>query len=112
MKLVVAIIRPFKLDEVREALVKVGVGGLSLTEVKGFGRQKGHAEHHRGTGHDVQFVLKLMLLVAVPEETVPMIVETIKTAAHTGSTGDGKIFVLDLDEVVRIRSGETGAHAL
>jgi nitrogen regulatory protein P-II 2 len=112
MRLVVAIIRPFKLDSVREALVKAGVGGMTVTEVKGFGRQKGHAESRRGADYEVQYVLKLMLLVAVKDDAAASVVETIRAAAHTESTGDGKIFVIDLADVMRIRTGETGAEAL
>lgn len=112
MKLVEAIIKPFKLDEVKSALVELGVQGMTVTEVKGFGRQKGHKETYRGTEYQIEFVPKVKLEVAVPDGLVQRVVETIARAAKTGSTGDGKIFVSDLGNVVRIRTGETGESAI
>ncbi len=112
MKLVTAIIKPFKLDEVREALSEVGVTGLTVTEVKGFGRQKGHTELYRGAEYVVDFLPKVKLEVIVPDEKITQVVEAIERAAKTGRIGDGKIFVLPVDEVVRIRTGERGNEAL
>ena len=112
MKLVEAIIKPFKLDEVKSALVELGVQGMTVTEVKGFGRQKGHKETYRGTEYQIEFVPKVKLEVAVPDSLVQRVVETIARAAKTGSIGDGKIFVSDLGNVVRIRTGETGESAI
>lgn len=112
MKLVTAIIKPHKLDVVREALSDAGVQGVTLTEVKGFGRQKGHTEMYRGAEYKVDFLPKLKLDVAVADERVEAIVQAIETAARTGSLGDGKIFVCDLEQVVRIRTGDLGADAL
>jgi len=112
MKLVTAIIKPFKLDEVRDALAKVGVQGLTVTEVKGFGRQKGHTELYRGAEYVVDFLPKVKLEVAIKPELLPAVLEAIEKAAHTGKIGDGKIFVFDLGQAVRIRTGETGAEAL
>ena len=112
MKIVMAIIKPFKLDEVRDALTAVGVHGMTVTEVKGYGRQKGHTEIYRGTEYAVSFLPKLKIEVAVPSEQADKIVETITTAAKTGQIGDGKIFVVGLDQAVRIRTGETDAAAL
>ena len=112
MKLVAAIIKPFKLDEVRDALTAVGVHGMTVTEVKGYGRQKGHTEIYRGTEYAVSFLPKLKIEVAVPANQADKIIETITTAAKTGQIGDGKIFVLSLDQAVRIRTGETDAAAL
>ncbi len=112
MKLVEAIIKPFKLDEVKSALVELGVQGMTVTEVKGFGRQKGHKETYRGTEYQIEFVPKVKLEVAVPDGLVQRVVETIARAAKTGSIGDGKIFVSDLGNVVRIRTGETGESAI
>jgi nitrogen regulatory protein P-II 2 len=112
MKLVVAIIKPFKLDDAREALSEVGVQGLTVTEVKGFGRQKGHTELYRGAEYVVDFLPKVKLEVAVMDEQVDQAIEAIIKATSTGKIGDGKIFVLDLDQVIRIRTGETGADAL
>jgi len=112
MKLVTAIIKPFKLDEVREALSERGVQGMTVTELKGFGRQKGHTELYRGAEYVVDFLPKIKIEVAVPSERVDDIVETIQNAANTESIGDGKIFVQDLLQVVRIRTGETGEDAL
>lgn len=112
MKLVTAIIKPHKLDVVREALSDAGVQGVTLTEVKGFGRQQGHTEMYRGAEYKVDFLPKLKLDVAVADERVEAIVQAIETAARTGSLGDGKIFVCDLEQVVRIRTGDLGADAL
>ena len=112
MKIVMAIIKPFKLDEVRDALTAVGVSGLTVTEVKGYGRQKGHTEIYRGTEYAVSFLPKLKIEVAVPANQADKIIETITSAAKTGQIGDGKIFVLSLDQAVRIRTGETDAAAL
>ena len=112
MKLVTAIIKPFKLDEVREALSTIGVQGITVTEVKGFGRQKGHTELYRGAEYVVDFLPKVKLEIIVRDEQVADVVETIEKAAKTGRIGDGKIFVTDVGEVVRIRTGETGESAL
>ncbi|MBP0494926.1 MULTISPECIES: P-II family nitrogen regulator [Roseomonas] len=112
MKLVMAIIKPFKLDEVREALTPLGVQGLTVTEVKGFGRQKGQTEIYRGAEYQVSFLPKLKIEVAVPSELVDAVVEAIATTARTGKIGDGKVFVLDLERALRIRTGETDAGAL
>jgi nitrogen regulatory protein P-II 2 len=112
MKIVMAIIKPFKLDEVRDALTAVGVHGMTVTEVKGYGRQKGHTEIYRGTEYAVSFLPKLKIEVAVAGDQVDKIIETITGAAKTGQIGDGKIFVLNLDQAVRIRTGETDAAAL
>lgn len=112
MQLVTAIIKPFKLDDVRNALAQVGVSGLTVTEVKGFGRQKGHTELYRGAEYSVDFLPKIKLETAVTDELVERVVEAILQAAATGKIGDGKIFVCQLDEVVRIRTGETGAQAI
>jgi nitrogen regulatory protein P-II 2 len=112
MKLVMAVIKPFKLDEVRGSLMALGVNGLTVTEVKGYGRQKGHTEIYRGAEYAVSFLPKLKVEVVVPEETVEPVVEAIQRTAKTGRIGDGKIFVYPVDHVVRIRTGETGADAL
>ena len=112
MKLVMAIIKPFKLDDVREALSEVGVHGITVTEVKGFGRQKGHTELYRGAEYVVDFLPKVKVEVAVPAETVDGVIEAITKAARTGKIGDGKIFVGNLEQVVRIRTGESGRDAL
>ena len=112
MKMVMAIIKPFKLDDVREALSEVGVTGVTVTEVKGFGRQKGHTELYRGAEYVVDFLPKIKLEVAVTSDQVERVVEAIQAAANTGKIGDGKIFVFELEQVVRIRTGETGADAL
>jgi nitrogen regulatory protein P-II 2 len=112
MKIVMAIIKPFKLDEVRDALTAVGVHGMTVTEVKGYGRQKGHTEIYRGTEYAVSFLPKLKVEVAIAASQVDKIVDTITAAAKTGQIGDGKIFVLSLDHAVRIRTGETDAAAL
>lgn len=112
MKLVIAIIKPFKLDDVRQALHEVGIAGITVTEVKGFGRQKGHTELYRGAEYNVDFLPKLKLEIAVTSELTEQVVEAIQQAAVTGKIGDGKIFVSPLEEVVRIRTGETGAQAI
>ncbi|MFA7505042.1 MAG: P-II family nitrogen regulator [Burkholderiaceae bacterium] len=112
MKLITAIIKPFKLDEVREALSGIGVQGVTVTEVKGFGRQKGHTELYRGAEYVVDFLPKVKLEAAVVDELVDQAVEAIENMARTGKIGDGKIFVFDLEQVVRIRTGETGATAI
>ncbi len=112
MKLVVAIIKPFKLDDVREALSELGVQGLTVTEVKGFGRQKGHTELYRGAEYVVNFLPKIKIEVAIETGMVNQVTEAIRRAARTGKIGDGKIFVLTLEETVRIRTGETGKGAL
>ncbi|KAF1007651.1 MAG: Nitrogen regulatory protein P-II 2 [Luteibacter sp.] len=112
MKLVVAIIKPFKLDDVREALADVGVQGVTVTEVKGFGRQKGHTELYRGAEYVVDFLPKIKLEVAVADDQIERVVEAIQQAARTGKIGDGKIFVSQLDQVIRIRTGELDNDAL
>ena len=112
MKIVMAIIKPFKLDEVREALTAVGIQGLTVTEVKGYGRQKGHTEIYRGTEYAVSFLPKLKIEIAVPTETVDKTVEAIASAAKTGQIGDGKIFVYSIEQAIRIRTGEFGDDAL
>ncbi len=112
MKLITAIIKPFKLDDVRQAVAEVGVQGVTVTEVRGFGRQRGHTELYRGAEYTVDFLPKIKLEIAVPEELVERTVEAISTAAHTGSVGDGKIFVVPLEYVMRIRTGEIGADAV
>ncbi len=112
MKVVMAIIKPFKLDDVREALTKVGVQGLTVTEVKGYGRQKGHTDIYRGAEYAVSFLPKIKIEVACPSDQVDKVIETVTTAAKTGQIGDGKIFVFALDHAVRIRTGETDAAAL
>ena len=112
MKLVTAIIKPFKLDEVREALSAIGVQGITVTEVKGFGRQKGHTELYRGAEYVVDFLPKVKLEAAIKTEMLDQAIEAIEKSASTGKIGDGKIFVLDLVQVIRIRTGETGADAL
>tara|TARA_R110002049_G_scaffold164427_1_gene330445 strand:+ start:349 stop:687 length:339 start_codon:yes stop_codon:yes gene_type:complete len=112
MKLITAIIKPFKLDEVREALSNIGVQGVTVTEVKGFGRQKGHTELYRGAEYVVDFLPKMKIEVAVAADLADQAIEAIEKAARTGKIGDGKIFVNDLDHVVRIRTGETGPSAL
>ena len=112
MKKIEAIIKPFKLDEVREALSEVGISGLTVTEVKGFGRQKGHTELYRGAEYVVDFLPKVKLEIIVRGEQVAEVVETIEKAAKTGRIGDGKIFVLPIDEIIRIRTGERGSAAI
>jgi nitrogen regulatory protein P-II 2 len=112
MKIVMAVIKPFKLDEVRDALTAIGVHGMTVTEVKGYGRQKGHTEIYRGTEYAVSFLPKLKVEVAVASDQVDKVIETITGAAKTGQIGDGKIFVLNLESAVRIRTGETDASAL
>ncbi|EJN10113.1 P-II family nitrogen regulator [Herbaspirillum sp. YR522] len=112
MKLITAIIKPFKLDEVREALSAIGVQGITVTEVKGFGRQKGHTELYRGAEYVVDFLPKTKIEAAVDDTIVERALEAIETAARTGKIGDGKIFVQDLLDVIRIRTGETGKDAL
>jgi nitrogen regulatory protein P-II 2 len=112
MKLVQAIIKPFKLDDVREAVSEIGIEGLTVTEVKGFGRQKGHTELYRGAEYQVDFLPKVKLEIATSDENVDRLVEAIAEAANTGKIGDGKIFVLDLQHAVRIRTGETDGEAL
>ena len=112
MKMVTAIVKPFKLDEVREALSAIGVQGVTVTEVKGFGRQKGHTELYRGAEYVVDFLPKVKIEAAVDDAIVDRVIEAIEAAARTGKIGDGKIFVSTLEQVVRIRTGETGADAL
>ena len=112
MKYVTAIIKPFKLDDVRDALSEIGINGLTVTEVKGFGRQKGHTELYRGAEYVVDFLPKVKVEVAMDDEQVEAAIEAISGATNTGKIGDGKIFVTDLEQVVRIRTGETGSEAL
>jgi len=112
MKLITAIIKPFKLDDVREALSEIGVQGITVTEVKGFGRQKGHTELYRGAEYVVDFLPKVKIDVAVTDDMMEQVIESISKAANTGKIGDGKIFVMPLEQVVRIRTGETGNDAL
>ncbi len=112
MKLVIAIIKPFKLEDVRDALTAVGVHGLTITEVKGYGRQKGHTEIYRGAEYAVNFLPKIKIEVAVPSDRVQRIIEAIVSSAKTGQIGDGKIFVTPVERAVRIRTGETDANAL
>src|SRR5438067_6415024 len=112
MKIVMAIIKPFKLDEVRDALTAAGVHGLTVTEVKGYGRQKGHTEIYRGTEYAVNFLPKIKIEVAVPSEQADKVVDAISAAARTGQIGDGKIFVIPIEHAVRIRTGETDSDAL
>ena len=112
MKLIIAIIKPFKLDEVRAALTAVGVHGMTITEVKGYGRQKGHTEIYRGAEYAVNFLPKIRIEVAVADEEADKVVETLGTSAKTGQIGDGKIFVMPIEQAVRIRTGETDADAL
>jgi nitrogen regulatory protein PII len=112
MKLITAIIKPFKMDDVREALSEIGVTGVTATEVKGFGRQKGHTELYRGAEYVVDFLPKVKLEIAVADDLLEKAVSTIVTAANTGKIGDGKIFVSNLEEIVRIRTGETGEDAI
>jgi len=112
MKKIEAIIKPFKLDEVKDALNEIGVHGMTVTEVKGFGRQKGHVELYRGAEYDIAFIPKIKLEVVVPEAIAQKVVSTIESHAKTGKIGDGKIFVLSLEEIVRIRTGERGEAAI
>lgn len=112
MKLVTAIVKPFKLDDVREALSEIGVQGITVTEVKGFGRQKGHTELYRGAEYVVDFLPKVKIEVAIADTSVDQVIEAITNAANTGKIGDGKIFVSPLEQVVRIRTGETGEEAI
>ena len=112
MKLVTAIIKPFKLDDVREALSDIGVQGITVTEVKGFGRQKGHTELYRGAEYVVDFLPKVKIDVAIAEDLLDQVIEAISKAANTGKIGDGKIFVTSLEQVIRIRTGEAGIEAL
>ncbi len=112
MKLVSAIIKPFKLDDVREALSEIGVQGITVTEVKGFGRQKGHTELYRGAEYVVDFLPKVKLEIAIDDDLIDQVIEAISKAANTGKIGDGKIFVYDLGQVIRIRTGESGPDAL
>lgn len=112
MKLITAIVKPFKLDDVREALSAIGVQGITVTEVKGFGRQKGHTELYRGAEYVVDFLPKIKLEIAIGDELVDQTIEAITTSASTGKIGDGKIFVTNLEQVIRIRTGETGGEAI
>ena len=112
MKLITAILKPFKLDDVREALSEAGITGMTVTEVKGFGRQKGHTELYRGAEYVVDFLPKIKLEVAVSDDTAERAIDVIAKAANTGKIGDGKIFVVGLEQAIRIRTGETGADAL
>jgi nitrogen regulatory protein P-II 2 len=112
VKLITAIIKPFKLDDVREAIIELGISGMTVTEVKGFGRQKGQTEIYRGAEYSTNMVPKVKVETACDDATAPRVVEAIQQAANTGAIGDGKIFVLDLGEAVRIRTGETGSVAL
>ena len=112
MKLIMAVIKPFRLDDVRDALFEIEIKGMTVTEVKGFGRQKGHTELYRGAEYAVDFLPKIKLEVAVPSDLVDRVIESITTAAQTGKIGDGKIFVSEIEQVTRIRTGETGPEAL
>ena len=112
MKLITAVIKPFKLDDVREALTEVGIEGMTVTEVKGFGRQRGHAEVYRGAEYTISFLPKVKVDIAVDDAAAEKVVEAIQQASNTGKIGDGKIFVQDLTDAVRIRTGETGSEAL
>lgn len=112
MKLIIAVIKPFKLDDVREALSDIGVQGITVTEVKGFGRQKGHTELYRGAEYVVDFLPKVRIDIAVSDDQVEHVIEAISSAANTGKIGDGKIFVTPLDQVIRIRTGESGVDAI
>ncbi|RFC31898.1 MAG: nitrogen regulatory protein P-II family [Candidatus Nitrotoga sp. MKT] len=112
MKMVTAIIKPFKLDEVREALTAIGVLGITVTEVKGFGRQKGHTELYRGAEYVVDFLPKVKVEVAIKKDMLELVLEAIEKSAHTGNIGDGKIFVHNIEQVIRIRTGESGVEAL
>ena len=112
MKLITAIIKPFMLDDVREALNEIGIKGLTITEVKGFGRQKGHTELYRGTEYSVDFLPKVKLEIGINDDLLESVIETISTSANTGKIGDGKIFVTDLEQVIRIRTGEIDNEAI
>ncbi|MFY0678243.1 MAG: P-II family nitrogen regulator [Neptuniibacter sp.] len=112
MKLITAVIKPFKLDDVRESLSEIGIQGVTVTEVKGFGRQKGHTELYRGAEYVVDFLPKIKMEIAVDEEMVDQVIEAISKTANTGKIGDGKIFVTPLEQVIRIRTGENGPDAL
>ena len=112
MKLVSAVIKPFKLDDVREALSEIGINGLTVTEVKGFGRQKGHTELYRGAEYVVDFLPKVKIEIATEADKVDAIIETISKAANTGKIGDGKIFITELENVIRVRTGESGSDAI
>jgi nitrogen regulatory protein P-II 1 len=112
MKKVEAIIKPFKLDEVKDALVEIGIGGMTVTEVRGFGQQKGHTEIYRGTEYVIDFLPKVKIEVVVKDEDVEKVIQTIMKTAQTGRVGDGKIFVIPVEEVVRIRTGERGGQAI
>jgi nitrogen regulatory protein P-II 1 len=112
MKLIMAIIKPFKLDEVKDALNEIGIEGITVSEVKGFGRQKGHTELYRGAEYVVDFIPKIKLEIAVADELVNKVIETIQNVAKTGRIGDGKIFILPLEDAIRIRTGETGSEAI
>jgi len=112
MKKIEAIIKPFKLDEVKDALVEIGIGGMTVTEVRGFGQQKGHTEIYRGTEYVIDFLPKVKIEVVVRDEDVERVIETIMKAAQTGRVGDGKIFVIPVEEVIRIRTGERGEQAI
>ena len=112
MKLVTAVVKPFKLDDVREALSEIGVQGITVTEVKGFGRQKGHTELYRGAEYVVDFLPKIKLEIAIDDSQVEKVIESITASANTGKIGDGKIFVTNLEQIIRIRTGETGAEAV
>ena len=112
MNLIIATIKPFKLEDVREALTGLGIKGMMVTEIKGFGSQSGHTEIYRGAEYAVNFVPKIKLEIVVEESMTDQVVETIKTSAHTGKIGDGKIFVLDVQQTIRVRTGETGADAV
>ncbi len=112
MKLIEAIIKPFKLDEVKDALNAIGIEGITVSEVKGFGRQKGHTELYRGAEYVVDFIPKIKMEIAVSDELVAKVVETIQNTAKTGRIGDGKIFIISLEEAIRIRTGENGADAI
>ncbi|HTZ21147.1 MAG TPA: P-II family nitrogen regulator [Opitutaceae bacterium] len=112
MKLIIAIIKPFKLEEVKEALSEIGIEGMTVTEVKGFGRQKGHTEIYRGSEYTVDFLPKVKIEIALADELVPKTIEAIVKAAKTGKIGDGKVFILPLDEIVRIRTDERGEAAI
>jgi nitrogen regulatory protein P-II 2 len=112
MKLVTAVIKPFKLDDVRESLSEIGVQGITVTEVKGFGRQKGHTELYRGAEYVVDFLPKIKLEIAIDDNLVEKVIESITSSANTGKIGDGKIFVTNIEQIIRIRTGETGAEAV